>query len=282
MLFTGYQSQTRCRTHTVGQDFVRQVPTKFLSEEPAHSLHTWCNPFDWNTYNAVSSSVHSFKVELGVKVLYIGMMLRLSITLKIPWWHLTVMWKWRCLNPNFTTAWVILVQWRLASLSDHIPRRAVTESFSWASTAHSCALWRLELRFCEWEKVLQWQAEVHRRTKSLNFSLHSDYSCLHVRVTDIVLCPSTQLHQSFIVPQNSTQRCCSDSPPSWEKDFQSCWVHIVYMEITFRLSQKFCLFSEEFCLSFRTLLYQFSDSISYIKCVFQQWNFFFCSPDSKI
>ena len=53
------------------------------------------------------------------------------------------------------------------------------------------------------------------------------------------------------------------------------------MEITFHLSKKFCLFSEEFCLSFRTLLYQFSDFIRHIKCVFQKWNIN-CIPDSKI
>ena len=35
-------------------------------------------------YNAVSYSVHSFKVHLVVKVLDIGMALRLSIILKIP------------------------------------------------------------------------------------------------------------------------------------------------------------------------------------------------------
>ena len=54
------------------------------------------------------------------------------------------------------------------------------------------------------------------------------------------------------------------------------------MEITFYLSQKFCLFSVEFFLSLRTLLYQFSDFISHIKCVFQQWNIFYCIPDRKI
>ena len=44
-------------------------------------------------YNAVSCSVHSFKVDLAAKVLYIGDMLRLSITLKISWWHLMETWK---------------------------------------------------------------------------------------------------------------------------------------------------------------------------------------------
>ena len=39
-------------------------------------------------------------------------------------------------------------------------------------------------------------------TKSLHFSLHSNYSCLHIRATDIGLCPSPQLHQSSIVLQN--------------------------------------------------------------------------------
>ena len=34
-------------------------------------------------YNAVSDSVHSFKVDLVVKVLYVEVELRLSITLKI-------------------------------------------------------------------------------------------------------------------------------------------------------------------------------------------------------
>ena len=33
----------------------------------------------------LATSVHSFKVDLAVKVLYIGMVLRLSITLKIPY-----------------------------------------------------------------------------------------------------------------------------------------------------------------------------------------------------
>ena len=36
--------------------------------------------------------------------------------------------------------------------------------------------------------------------------------------------------------------------------------------------QKFSLFSVEFCLSFRTLLYQFSDFISHTKFVIQQWD----------
>ena len=104
-------------------------------------------------------------------------------------------------------------------------------------------------------------------TKSLHFSLHSNYSCLQVRVADIVLRPSSQHHQSSIVIQNSTQRCSSDSPPCWEEDFQSWRVYIVCIEITFHLSQKFFLFSGEFCLSFRTLLYQFSNFISHIKCI---------------
>ncbi len=108
-------------------------------------------------------------------------------------------------------------------------------------------------------------------TKSLYFSVLSNYSCLHARVTDIVLCPTPQLHQSSIL-QNSTLRCSLESPPCWEENFQSWWVQIVYMEITFHLSQKFCLFWVEFCLSFRTLLYQFSNFINHIKCGFQQWN----------
>ena len=49
------------------------------------------------------------------------------------------------------------------------------------------------------------------------------------------------------------------------------------MEITFHVSQ-ICLFSAEFCLSFRTLLYQSNDFISHIKCVFQQWNIFLFYP----
>ena len=49
-------------------------------------------------------------------------------------------------------------------------------------------------------------------TKSWHFSLHSNYSYLHVRVTDIVLYPSPQLH--------STQRCSSDSPPCWLRIFR--------------------------------------------------------------
>ena len=92
-------------------------------------------------------------------------------------------------------------------------------------------------------------------TKSLHFSLHSNYFCLHVRVTDIVLYPSPQLHQSSIVLQNSTPRCSLDSLSCWAEDW---WVHIVNMEISFHLSLKFYLFSVEFCFFFRTLLYQFS------------------------
>ena len=56
-------------------------------------------------------------------------------------------------------------------------------------------------------------------TKSLHFSLRSNFSCLHVRVTDIVLCLSPQLHQSSIVLHNSTQRCSSNSPPCWAENF---------------------------------------------------------------
>ena len=41
-------------------------------------------------------------------------------------------------------------------------------------------------------------------TKSLHFNLHSNYSCLQVRVTDIALCPSPHLDQSSTVHQNST------------------------------------------------------------------------------
>ena len=119
-------------------------------------------------------------------------------------------------------------------------------------------------------------------TKSLHFNLHSNYSCLHVRVTDIVLFPSPHLHQSSIVLKNSIERCSLDSLPCWAENFQSWWVHIVHMEIMFYLSQKFCLFSVEFWLSFRTLLYQFSDFISHNKCLFQQLNIFYCIPDSKI
>ena len=120
-----------------------------------------------------------------------------------------------------------------------------------------------------------------QETKILHFSLHSNYSCLHVRGTDIVLCPSPQPHQSSLVLQNSTQTCSSDCPPCWAENFQSWQVHIVIMDITFHWSQKFCLFSVEFCLSFRTLHYQFSAIISCIKCVTQQWIFSFVSLTTR-
>ena len=132
------------------------------------------------------------------------------------------------------------------------------------------------------EKYYNGKLKSIEETKSLHFSLHSNYSCLHVRVADIVLHPSPQLHQSSIILQNSTQRCSSDSPPCWAEDFPSWWVHIVYMEIAFHLSQKFCLFSVEFCLSFKTLLYKFSDFTSHIKSVFQQWNIFIVSPTARL
>ena len=53
------------------------------------------------------------------------------------------------------------------------------------------------------------------------------------------------------------------------------------MEITFHLSQKFCLFSVEFCFLLG-LFFITCDFISHIKCIFQQWNIFYCIPDSKI
>ena len=43
----------------------------------------------------------------------------------------------------------------------------------------------------------------------------------NVRDTDIVMCPSPQLHLSSLVLQNSTQRCSSDSPSCRAEDFQS-------------------------------------------------------------
>ena len=169
-------------------------------------------------------------------------------------------------------------------LSNCILRRTVTEvlAFFWACTAHGSTLWRLELRLSEWKSTTMVSWSPQKKRKSLHFSLHSNYSCLHVRVADIVLCPSPQLHQSSIVLQKSTQICSSGNPPCWAEDFPSWWVHIVYMEITFHLSQKFRLFSVEFRLSFRTLLYQFSDFISHFKSVFQWWNIFYCIPDGKI
>ena len=116
-------------------------------------------------------------------------------------------------------------------------------------------------------------------TKSLHFILHSNNSCINVRVTDIVLWPFPQLHQSSIVFQNSTQRCTSDSPPSWAEHFQSCLVHIMLTEITFHLSYKFFLFPVKFCLSFH---YQSIDFLCHIKCIFQQWNISYCSPTARL
>ena len=52
-------------------------------------------------------------------------------------------------------------------------------------------------------------------TKNLQFSQDSNYSCFHVRVSDIVLSPSPQLRQSPIVLQISTQKCRLVSPPCW-------------------------------------------------------------------
>ena len=47
-------------------------------------------------------------------------------------------------------------------------------------------------------------------TKSLHFSLHSNYSCLHVRVTDAVLCPlptdSSKFLTSSIALRDAPQR----------------------------------------------------------------------------
>ena len=43
--------------------------------------------------------------------------------------------------------------------------------------------------------------------ESLHFRLHSNCSCFHVIVTDIILRPSPQLYQSSLVLKNCTQRC---------------------------------------------------------------------------
>ena len=63
---------------------MRHVPPKFLSEEPAHSCIHGVILLIEMLYSVVSYSVHSFKVDLTVKVLDFGIVLRLRITLKIP------------------------------------------------------------------------------------------------------------------------------------------------------------------------------------------------------
>ena len=129
------------------------------------------------------------------------------------------------------------------------------------------------------EKYYNGKLKSIEETKSLPFILHSNNSCINVRVTDIILWPSPQLNQSSIVFQNSTQRCTSESPPSWAEHFQSFLVHIMFIEITFHLSYKFCLFPVKFCLSF---LYQSSDFLCDIKCIFQQWNISYCSLTARL
>ena len=121
------------------------------------------------------------------------------------------------------------------------------------------------------------------QTRSLYFSLHSSYSSLHVRVTDIVLCPFPLLLQSNIVLQNSTQRCSLDSPLVG-REFSELVspYHIHGNHGPFDPNILLVCFLCEFCLSFRTLLYQLSAFISHIKCVFQQTNFFIVSTTARL
>ena len=119
------------------------------------------------------------------------------------------------------------------------------------------------------------------KTESLHFSLHSNYSCLHVRVTEIVMCPSPQLHQSSLVLQNSNSEMQLRQSTMLGRGFSE--LLSPYRTHGNHVSQKFCLFSMKYFLSFRTLLYQFSDFISDIKCLSSMEHFFFyCIPDSKI
>ena len=49
------------------QYFERQVPLKFLPEEPAHSLHTWYNPFDRNPLQCSLLQCPQFQSRSGSK-----------------------------------------------------------------------------------------------------------------------------------------------------------------------------------------------------------------------
>ena len=82
--FIGYQSQTLCRTHKIGRHLRDKFPQSSIQKNLLTvSIHDVIFLIEM-LHNAVSYNVHSFKVDQAVKVLYIGMVRRLSITLKIP------------------------------------------------------------------------------------------------------------------------------------------------------------------------------------------------------
>ncbi len=56
-------------------------------------------------------------------------------------------------------------------------------------------------------------------TKSSVFSPHSIIVLSFMSESSIFLYPSPQLHQSYIVIHNSTQRCSSDNTSCWAEDF---------------------------------------------------------------
>ena len=116
-------------------------------------------------------------------------------------------------------------------------------------------------------------------TKSLQFILHSNNFNLNIKVTDIVLFLSPQLHPSPIVIQNSTQRCTLESHPVGQRIF------IVVESISYSWkSHSIC--ARNFVVFFCKILPLFSLSVLRILKPYQvclsAMEYFLLFPNSKI